>query len=70
MSLVNKLMQLATKLDSEEMQLVINASVTISSLKMELKQAEDTLTEIKNLDYRGNREQGSVIAFRYFENQK
>ena len=70
MSLVNNLMKLATKLDSEEMQLVINASVTISSLKMELEKANETLKEIKNLDYRGNREQGSVIAFKYFENQK
>lgn len=70
MSIIEELVELSRVLGSKDSQIVINASVTIASLQIELKQAETILNEIKNLDFRGNREQGIVLAFKYFENQK
>lgn len=70
MSIIEELVELSRVLGSKDSQIVINASVIIASLQIELKQAETVLNEIRNLDFRGNREQGSVLAFKYFENQK
>lgn len=42
----------------------------IERLRLRLQKAEEVLSLIRDLDFRGNREQGSVIALKYFENKE
>lgn len=49
MSLVQKLMHLATKLDSKDAQIVINAAVTITSLKLEITNSEQENEKVYEL---------------------